>query len=75
MPGLGDFGERRCVYAWYGPEDTADSFSGIVHDTLLGRPFRISYLGLQWTMKTHRSSGLQFSQRFTAGFFGSIHNA
>ena len=44
VPGLGDFGERRCAHAWYGHWGYAKAFSGIVHNISLGRPFRISHL-------------------------------
>jgi hypothetical protein len=56
VPGLGDFGERRCAYAWYGQEDTLIPFQVLCMICCLGVLFAPpTFPGLQWTMKTHRS--------------------
>ena len=66
MPGLGDFGERRCAYTWY-EGGYADPFSGIVHDIFPGRSFRISHLS--WSTMDYENAWLFWSTIFTTFYY------
>lgn len=66
VPGLGDFGERRCAYyAWYGQEDTLTPFQVLCMICLPGRSFGFSHFS--WFTMDYENASLS-STTFTRFF-------